>query len=449
MDKITDINSMHNFDTLLSKINRNKAKICVVGLGYVGLPLIFSFCKKNFEMIGYDNDKEKINLLVNNKSYISSISDKEIKEINKNYKIYYSSNEKVLIEADIIICCLPTPITKNFSPEMKYIKNFINLLSDQIQKSQLIILESTTYPGTCDDYLLPLIKEKKLSLGKDIFVGYSPEREDPGNKEYSLKNTPKVVAGSTVKCLSLVKSLYSKISLKVVPVNNIKTAEAVKIYENIFRSINISLVNEMHIIFSRLGINIYEVIKAAKTKPFGFMPFYPGPGLGGHCIPIDPHLINWVAKSKGYTSKFIDLSAEINIERIEKIFGFIIKFFFLKKININQLKILIIGVAYKKNTNDCRESPALKFIELLKKSNISFDFYDPYVEKLNYFRMYGDINKKSIKSLKNIKNYSCSIILTDHEKVDYKKILKESNYIFDTRGVYQDKKNKKVVDFIF
>ena len=440
---------MNNYKLLTKKINNHSAKICIVGLGYVGLPLLIHFNKKKFELIGYDRDKKKINNLNKGISYISNIKDKTIESLSKSKKIYFTSNEKTLSDADVIICCLPTPIKKNKSPDMKYIRDFSLLIKKFVKKGQLIILESTTYPGTSEDYIVSICKKKKLEIGKDVFVGYSPEREDPGNKNFSLSNTPKVVSGFSKQCLILCKNLYSKISVKTVEVKDIRTAEAVKIYENIFRSINISLVNEMHIILSRLNINIYDVIKAAKTKPFGFMPFYPGPGLGGHCIPIDPHLINWVAKSKGYASKFIELSAKINHERINKIFKFIFSYLLKKKFEKKNIKILIVGVAYKKNTNDCRESPALKLIEILNKKKIKFDFYDPYVKELKYFRMYGLLNQKGLRSLEKINEYTCSVILTDHDIIDYKKILKKSNLIFDTRGIYNSFDSKKIVNLLF
>tara|TARA_B100000886_G_scaffold307151_1_gene240015 strand:- start:5223 stop:6545 length:1323 start_codon:yes stop_codon:yes gene_type:complete len=437
----------HNL--LIKKINSYNAKICIVGLGYVGLPLLIHLGKKRFNLIGYDRDVKKIDNLNRGISYISNIKDKTIKGLSKSKKIYFSSNEKSLGDADVIICCLPTPIKKNKSPDMTYIKDFSLLIKKSVKRGQLIILESTTYPGTSENYIVSICKKKKLEIGKDVFVGYSPEREDPGNKKFSLSNTPKVVSGFTKRCLMLCKTLYSKISSQTVEVKDLKTAEAVKIYENIFRSINISLVNEMHIILSKLKINIYDVIKAAKTKPFGFMPFYPGPGLGGHCIPIDPHLINWVAKSKGYSSKFIELSAQINRERINKIFKFIFSYLSKSKFKKKNIKILIIGVAYKKNTNDCRESPALKLIEILNKKKIKFDFYDPFVKELKYFRMYGPLNQKGLTNLEKINQYSCSIILTDHDIIDYKKILKKSNLIFDTRGIYNSFKSKKIINFSF
>ena len=364
-------------------------------------------------------------------------------------KINFTSDENFLGKADIVICCLPTPIKKNKAPDMTYIKDFSFLIKKSIRIGQLIILESTTYPGTTENYIVSVCKKKKLEIGKDVFVCYSPEREDPGNKKFSLSNTPKIVSGYTKKCLFISKTLYSKISSQIIEVKNLRTAEAVKIYENIFRSINISLVNEMHIILSKLNINIYDVIKAAKTKPFGFMPFYPGPGLGGHCIPIDPHLINWAARSKGYSSKFIELSAKINHERINKIFRFIYSYLLKNKLKKRNIKILIVGVAYKKNTNDCRESPALKLIEILNKKKIKFDFYDPYVKELNYFRMYGTLNLKGVKNLSKLNQYTCSIILTDHDIIDYKKIVKKSNLIFDTRGVLNLHKSKKIINFLF
>ncbi len=440
---------MRYYNKLIKDIKSKNATICIVGLGYVGLPLLINFSKQNFNLIGYDKDKKKISVLKKAKSYISNITDNEIENLRYSKKIKFTSSQNEITNADVIICCLPTPITKNFSPDMSYINNFSILLNKYLRKGQLIILESTTYPGTTEDYILSVCKNKKFKIGKDIFIGYSPEREDPGNHSFTLSNTPKVISGYSRFCLKLLDHLYSKVSNETVKVSSLKTAEAVKIYENIFRSINISLANEMHIILSRLNIDIYEVIEAAKTKPFGFMPFYPGPCLGGHCIPIDPHLINWVSKENGYSSKFIDISAEINQERVDRIFNFITSHLFKMDLKQKNIRILIIGVAYKKNTNDCRESPALKFIDLLEKFKINYDFYDPFVKKLNFFRMYGAINKKSIINLDNINKYTCTLILTDHDKIDYNLVIKSSKMIFDTRGVYKFKKNKKIVKLSF
>ena len=399
-----------------------------MGLGYVGLPLAKAFSMRKIQTIGFDIDRAKIKKLRKGISYIRYFSNITVRKMNKNgFTCFYDF--KKIRDLDAIILCLPTPLKKNKSPEMKFIKYSLNKIYKYLKEGQILSLESTTYPGTSRDIIEPILK-KKFDLGKNFYLIYSPEREDPGNKKFSVSNIPKILGGYSKKCQKYGIQLYSLIAKKIVPVSSIQTAEFVKIYENIFRSINISLVNELKMLASIMKLDIYEIIKAAKTKPFGFKAFYPGPGYGGHCIPLDPFLLSWKAKQLNFDTKFIKLSGEINTYIIRRIFNKI-----KKLINKKKTKILIMGVAYKKNIDDYRESPALKIFQLLNNEKIKYSYYDPYVPEIN--STYYNLKKKSLKSYKdNISDYELVVILTDHDVIDYKLLQKKSRTIIDTRGMY-------------
>ena len=378
---------------LKQKIKRNKEVIGVFGLGYVGLPLALNFCKKNLKVYGFDTDNFKVNQIKKKKSYLSHINSSEIsRALKKGFEATsdYSKVEKL----DIIIICVPTPLTKSKKPELKYVKSTLNSVLPFLKKNQLISLESTTYPGTTDEVILPLIKKKGFEIGKNFYLCFSPERLDPGLKEVQIKKIPKITSGITKNCLSISSLIYKKIHNEVVKVSNTKAAETTKLLENVYRSVNIGLINELKMLTDKMNLNIYEIINAASTKPFGFTPFYPGPGLGGHCIPIDPYYLSWKAKKIGIDTKFIKLAGEINssiphviIKKIKKIFR-----------NKKNVKILVLGVAYKKNINDLRESPGIKIIDLLKKYKFNISYSDPFIPiipKLRNFR----IKLKSINGL--------------------------------------------------
>ena len=421
---------------LIQKIKNGQIKIGIIGLGYVGLPLAYAFSIKNIDVLGFDIDKKKIEILNSRKSYISYFSAKKIKSMFNKKFTCFNSFEKINL-VDVIILCLPTPLTKRKTPDMSYIKNSMQKIKKYLRTGQVLSLESTTYPGTCRDILLPILQEKFL-VGKNFFLVYSPEREDPGNKKFPLTSLPKVVGGLTKKCLNIGSRIYSLLDIKIIKVSSLEIAEFTKLLENIYRSVNIGMVNELKILCQKMQINIFEVIKAAKTKPFGFQAFYPGPGYGGHCIPIDPFLLTWRAKQFNFDTKFIKLSGSIN----EKMPNIILKkILYLKKI-FGIKKIVIFGIAYKKNVDDIRESPSLKILELLKKSKITTEYIDPYIPiiKSRNFKK----SKKSLKFNYNlIKNYDLSLILTDHDVFDYKKIKEFSNIILDCRGRYlPDNKNK-------
>ena len=347
---------MNFYSTLLNKINKKKARIGIIGLGYVGLPLAIEFAKKKFNVTGFDIDVKKIESLKKNKSYINHISSVSIKQNQKN--INFTFNFKNIKKNNIIILCLPTPLTINLNPDLSYIKKTLENIKKYLSEGQLIILESSTYPGSTRNIILPYLK--KFKVGENFFLAYSPEREDPNNKKYKLKDIPKICSGYSKKCFNLTKSLYKQIIKKIVNVSSLETAEFVKLYENIYRSINIGLVNEMKMISYKLNLNIYEIINAAKTKPFGFQPFFPGPGVGGHCIPIDPYYLSWIANKENINTKLIYQAGKINSFMPSWIISETLK---VKKIK----KTLLIGVAYKKNIDDTRESPALDFINIFNK----------------------------------------------------------------------------------
>ena len=419
---------------ILSNIKKKKEKVGIIGMGYVGLPLAKSFVEKNINTYGFDIDQKKIKKLIQGVSYINYFAHKEIKKMNKK-NFTPTSNFSLIKEMDLIILCLPTPIKKDKSPDMFYILSSLKTIFPYLRKNQTLSLESTTYPGTCEEVILPMLK-KKFTVGKDFFLVYSPEREDPGNKKYSLLKIPKVLGGLTLNCKLLGKKFYSMLGVKLITVNDIKTAEFTKLLENIYRSVNIGLINEMKNICNKMNINIFDAIEAAGTKPFGFQKFYPGPGYGGHCIPIDPFILAWKAKKSGADAKFIRLSGVINEQMPIKISKKIISYCLVK----NERNILIIGMAYKKNVDDLRESPSLRIMDILEKKNFNLSYHDPFIKELPKTRKFK-IRKKSIKLSKSILKKNVVLLVTDHDNINYDFIKKNSKFIFDCRGRY--KKNIK------
>lgn len=418
---------------LIEKIKEKKSIVGIIGLGYVGLPLSILVSQKKFNVCGFDIDKKKINLIKKNKSYLSNIKNTSIKELNKNnFKAY--SEFKNIKNCDIIIICVPTPLRKNKIPDTSYIEKAFKALLRYLKKDCLIILESTSYPGTTEDLIVKKLK-KKFDVGTNIFVGFSPERINPGRNENSLGNIPKIVSGKTNNCLFAIKSFYRLIFKKIHSVPNLETAEFTKLLENIYRSVNIGFANEMKFLAQKLNIDILDVINAAKTKPYGFRPFMPGPGIGGHCIPIDPYFLSWRMKKEGVNPDFIELSGLVNEQNQKRIVTKLRNY--IKKYNVK--KILIVGVAYKKDVDDTRESASIKIIKELKKNkNIEINVYDNCVHFYN-----KKIIKNKINKLNFVKNYfDCAVVLTDHSNVNYKKIFDISKKIFDTRFVYKKKYEK-------
>ncbi len=430
---------------LLEKLNTGSAIVAVMGLGYVGLPLVFALYKK-FKVIGFDIDNNKIKSLQNNCSYIKNFTDSDIMHLNQSGKFQASSDVNILQQADAILICVPTPLTKNREPDMSFVLNTANTISNILRKGQLIVLESTTYPGTTKEVLQPILESTKLKSGQDFFLGYAPEREDPGNKRFTANDIPKVVGADDLISKQLVITLYSQVAPEVIPVSSSATAEAVKILENIFRCVNIALVNELKMIFDKMDISIWEVIEAAKTKPFGYMPFYPSPGLGGHCIPIDPFYLTWKAKEYDIATRFIELAGEINNSMPQYVISKLrdaLDERFAKVLNGS--KILIVGMAYKKNVDDIRESPALAIFQKLINKKSYVDYFDPYITMIPKMRSYPSLlNVFSINlTIDNVLKYDAVIICTDHDNIDYQLLIDNSKLIIDTRNATNNDCNKR------
>ena len=430
----------------LQKIKEKKAHIGIIGLGYVGLPLAIEFCKTGFQVTGLDIDQEKIDLLSQGETYIKHISCEEIKHLNEEGKFKGSTNHTLIRRLDCILICVPTPLNKNREPDMSYVISTAQKIAPHIVKKQLIVLESTTFPGTTLEVLIPELEAGSgLKANKDFFVAYSPEREDPNNKKYSIATTPKVIGADDPKSLELADSIYSFIVNKTVLVSGTKVAEATKLTENVFRAVNIALVNELKVIYEKMGIDIWEVIEACSTKPFGFMPFYPGPGLGGHCIPIDPFYLTWKAREHGITTRFIELAGEINTLMPDYVIQKIIFALNREGKSLKNSRILLLGLAYKKNIDDTRESVTFKIMELLEEKEAITDYNDPYIPQIKPTRKYKQfVGKKSV-ALKKINQYDCVVILTDHTSYDFKAIANQSKIIVDTRNACGNIKSNKVI----
>jgi len=428
---------------LVRKIDNRSAKIGVIGLGYVGLPLIIEFVKKGFSVMGFDIDRTKVDLLKAGKSYIKHIDISPLGSIGHRaegkgkLKFTPTTDFTQLKNMDCILICVPTPLNKNREPDMTYVFNTTKTIAQYLKKGQLIILESTTYPGTTDEDMRAILEGNGLKAGKDFYLAFSPEREDPANKDFSLRTVPKVVGGYTRSCLKAAKALYDTIVIKTVPVSSTKVAEATKLLENIYRSVNIALVNELKILFDRMGINIWEVIDAAKTKPFGFQPFYPGPGLGGHCIPLDPFYLSWKAHEYEFSTKFIELAGEINTGMPDYVVSRVMKALNDVGKPMKGAKILILGLAYKANVDDDRESPSYRLIEKLEELGAQVSYNDPYVPVIRKSREYARYAGR--KSVKISGNYDCILVATAHDKykdIDFKSF---GIPIVDTRAVVKGK----------
>jgi UDP-N-acetyl-D-glucosamine dehydrogenase len=432
-------------ESLVKKIKCRYARIGVIGLGYVGLPLVIRFGEEDFKVIGFDIDESKVEKLNKGESYIKHISSKKIQNLrDKNY-FKATSDYSQLEKADCIIICVPTPLNEKKEPDLKYVEKTSDEIAKYLRKGQLISLESTTYPGTTREILLPKFEKKGLKAGKDFFLIFSPERENPGDPVYKTKNIPKVVGGITPTCTEIGKILYEQIVNKVVVVSSPEVAEFTKLLENIFRAVNIALVNELKILADKMGIDIWEVIDAASTKPFGFMPFYPGPGLGGHCIPVDPFYLSWKAKEFDFRTHFIELAGEINTNMPNYVVSKIIDALNEKEKCLKNSKILILGIAYKKDTDDIRESPGVEIIDILKNKGANVDYHDPYISNFSGMRKYPHLSMKSIElSEKKLKDYDCVVIITDHSCYNYKWIVENSKLIIDTRNATSKIKSEKI-----
>lgn len=432
-------------DKLIQQIQDKTALIGIVGLGYVGLPLMLRFVEAGFHVLGFDIDKNKIEQLNNGKSYIKHINQESIFQAQKTGNFAATADLNRAHEPDVLIICVPTPLGRHYEPDLSFVINTINCLLPHLRTGQIVSLESTTYPGTTEEEIRPRIEKQGFNLGQDIFLVYSAEREDPGNKNFSTQTIPKVVGGTTNPCLEVGVALYESIINKVVPVSSTKVAEMAKLLENIYRAVNISLVNELKIITDRMGIDIWEAIEAAATKPFGFTPFYPGPGLGGHCIPIDPFYLAWKAKEYGISSHFIELAGEINIKMPDWVIAKLVEALNNQGKALKGSKVLVLGIAYKKNIDDTRESPAAELMEILHKKGAIIYYSDPHVpvfpKKRNY---YFDLKSVEINT-DILSQMDCVLLATDHDQFDYDLIQKNSALIIDTRGRYRQRDLANVV----
>ncbi|RJP29219.1 MAG: nucleotide sugar dehydrogenase [Candidatus Omnitrophota bacterium] len=428
-------------DGFKARLKKKDIKIGVVGLGYVGLPLAVEFVKKNFIVYGIDLDLDRIKSIGRRQSYITDISTAELRKIIDTKRFFASNDFRNLKGADVVLVCVPTPLKRKYHPDISYIRNAIKAISKNLKKRALIILESTTYPGTTEEVILPMLEGSSLQHGRDFFLCFSPERIDPGNVRYPLSKIPKVIGGINSEASLMGEAVYSVIIKKVIRVSSSRIAEMVKLLENTFRIVNIGLVDEMAMMAHKMGVDIWEIIDAAKTKPFGFMPFYPGPGVGGHCIPKDPLYLYWKAKKSGFRSRFIKLSSDMINSMPAYVVARVKDLLSAKGKKLSSSRILVVGATYKKDVKDLRKSPALDVIHILQEQSLSVAYSDPLIPYLKF----KDIHLRSTAITgKGLAKFDCVIIATDHSSLDYKLILKNSKIIFDTRNVYKNINNDKV-----
>lgn len=437
-------------EILLQNIENRNYTVGVVGLGYVGLPLLWTFHEKGFKVIGFDIDQTKIDAINNGKTYIKHFTDDKIQILADSGHCSLTTDFSEAGNVDAVLMCVPTPLNKYREPDMSYVEATTRSIAPHIKKGQLIVLESTTYPGTTEELIRTICEEMSgLKSGEDFYLGYSPEREDPGNPSFVTATIPKVVGGDGADALAISMALYSSVINQAVPVSDTKTAEAVKLLENIFRSVNIALVNELKVVFEEMGIDIYEVINAAKTKPFGYMPFYPGPGLGGHCIPIDPFYLTWKAREFGLNTRFIELAGEVNTEMPKYVLKRTLEALNAHGKAISKSKVLCVGLAYKPDVDDMRESPTYHIMDLLDKYGAKVDYHDDYVPVIPTTREHPHwAGYKSVPfDQKTLSSYDAVIITTNHSHLNYKNLFDWSTCIIDTRNAlhFQGTSDKKKV----
>jgi UDP-N-acetyl-D-glucosamine dehydrogenase len=433
------VNDLRNIET---RIKDKSAEIGIVGLGYVGLPLALAFAETGFTVTGIDSDKDRVNKITRGVSYLLDIDSPRLKKAVAGGKLKATTSQSALRRVDAIIICVPTPLTKTKEPDLTYIVNATNEIARYLRLGHLVILESTTYPGTTREVVLPLLESTGLKVGVDYFLTFSPERIDPGSKNFTIRNTPKVVGGMEPKSTKLASALYGHVADKVLEVSTPEVAEMDKVFENVFRSVNIALVNELAKLCEKMNINVWEVIKSASSKPFGYMPFYPGPGVGGHCIPLDPYYLASKAREYFFHTRFIELAAEINETMPEYIVERIVEALNTRSKSVKGARILVLGVAYKKDIEDVRESPALRVLELLIDKKARVDYNDPYIASVKE----GTVKMRSVKlDNKTLGAYDCVVILTDHSVYNMKTIAKEAKLVFDTRGCTNNIKSDNII----
>ena len=426
-------------DRLEQAIRDKTAKVGVIGLGYVGLPLINAFVSAGFRTLGFDVDQHKVDMLRSFDSYIKHIDAASIEQWIKEERFEPTTDMQRLSEADCLLICVPTPLTESRDPDLSYVEGTARSISAVLRPGQLIVLESTTYPTTTRDVVLPILSESGLKAGEEFFLAYSPEREDPGNPDYSAAGIPKVVGGIDEQSGRLAEVLYRQSIVKVIPVANPEVAEACKILENTYRAVNIALVNELKMLLDRMGIDVWDVIDAAKTKPFGFQAFYPGPGLGGHCIPIDPFYLTWLARRQGLTTRFIELAGEVNSRMPEYVVSRLTEFLNEQGKPLKGSKICLLGVAYKKDVDDPRESPSFVLMDLLRQRGVELSYNDPHVAKLPKMRHHNvpDLNSSQLTP-EFLAAQDCVLIATDHSAYDYDFIVQHAKMVLDTRNATKD-----------
>lgn len=437
----------NSIDLLKSKIHSKEIKIGVIGLGYVGLPLAIEYAKRHIFTYGFDINEEKVNTLKNGGNYIKDIKDDWVRESVESKMFVPTTNFNHLAECDAVYVCVPTPFTVNKDPDISYILDAADKLSKRLHKNQIIILKSTTFPGTTEKYFMPRLNSSMLKAGEDYFLAFSPERIDPGNKKWNTSNTPIVIGGINEVSTELASIVHGLVVEKIVKVSSPAVAEMEKLLENIFRSVNIALVNEMAQMCDRIGINVWEVIDAAATKPFGFMPFYPGPGIGGHCILIDPYYLAWMAREHDFVTKFIQLAAEINEDMPFYVQSMVIKEIAKQPITMQNAKVLILGVAFKRDVDDLRHSPALKVMELLEVDGIeNIDYYDPHISKIRKSK--GHIYSLERIDKEILQKYDIAVITTDHSIFDFEMIAANSKVVIDTRNALRNIENRSNIVLI-
>jgi UDP-N-acetyl-D-glucosamine dehydrogenase len=425
-------------DELNTVIGQRRAHIGVIGLGYVGLPLVVEFARKGFKATGFEVDNQKTDQINAGQSYIGDITSDSVRELVENRALKATTNFDYLQECDAIIICVPTPLRKTKEPDISYIMAAAEEIEKRLRRGQLIVLESTTYPGTTEEVLLPIFEQTGLKLDEDFLLAFSPERVDPGNADYQTHNIPKVVGGVTTASTEVAKHLYSQIVAEVFSASSARVAEAAKLLENTFRAVNIGMANEMARLCYALNIDTWEVIRAAATKPFGFMPFYPGPGIGGHCIPLDPHYLSWKARQHGFDSRFIGLAEEVNSRMPEHVVQLVSDGLNSKRKAVNGARVLLIGVAYKKDVSDVRESPALSIIERLRAKGAEVSYHDPFVKELRFDESDPSAIGERMESIaltdKELCTTDCVVIVTNHSQFDYQRLCRLSSLIVDTRN---------------
>ena len=429
-------------EVLLQRIERRTAHVSVIGLGYVGLPLAVEMAQAGFTVTGIDIDEARVRRLQRGDSYIQDVPTREVRALVKSGKLRATTDFSVLKKCDTVNICVPTPLSKQRDPDVSFIVAATEQVAKHFHRGMLVILESTTYPGTTDELVLPKLRQTGLEVGKDFFLAFSPERVDPGNPQFNTRNIPKVVGGVTATCTQVAVALYRQRLEKVVPVSSTQVAEMVKLLENTFRSVNIGLVNELAMMCSRLGIDVWEVISAAATKPFGFMPFYPGPGLGGHCIPIDPLYLSWKARASGFEARFIELADYVNGQMPEHVVRLCTEALNRSGKALRGSRVLVLGVAYKADIDDVRESPSLDIMEKLREHGAKIEYHDPFVPSIAFA---GKRMKSTALNPSTLRRFDCVVIATAHKGVSYSAVLRHARAIVDTRNALKGKSSNKVV----